>query len=246
MGKQSQRTFFDGVSATGTRESLGVFYAINKPVTDYCRAYLRANVSGRHILEYGCGTGAYALFMAECGAEQVIGIDLSPVRIVHAREHAQKRGLENAAFHVMDAEATTFEAGYFDMVFGGAILHHLHLDKALGEVVRVMKPGGKAIFIEPMGHNPAINLFRKLTPNLRVKDERPLRRRDLRLIETHLQQVNYRFFHLFTLLAVPFRNAPQFPSLLNRLSALDRALFEKIPIMGLLAWQVVITARKPA
>jgi SAM-dependent methyltransferase len=244
MGKKAQQTFFDQTSAGGTRESLRGFYAINKPVTDYCRAHLRANVIGKRVLEYGCGSGAYALFIAKCGAEQVFGIDLSPVRIAQAEENAARTGLENTAFQVMDAEAMTFESEYFDFVFGGAILHHLQLDKALSEVARVMKPGGDAMFVEPMGYNPAINLFRTLTPRHRVEDEHPFKRRDLRLINTTFQQVNHRFFHLFTLLAVPFRKTRQFPWLLDRLSAIDRGLFEKIPVMGLLAWQVIITAKK--
>jgi len=51
----------------------------------------------------------------------------------------------------MNAEELKFADDYFDIVCGGAILHHLDLNKALSEIARVLKPDGKAIFVEPLG-----------------------------------------------------------------------------------------------
>jgi ubiquinone/menaquinone biosynthesis C-methylase UbiE len=64
----------------------------------------------------------------------------------------------------MNAEATTFPDNSFDLICGSSILHHLNLDKACAEIRRILRPDGGAVFIEPLGHNPLINMFRKLTP----------------------------------------------------------------------------------
>jgi hypothetical protein len=47
------------------------------------------------------------------------------------------------------------------------------LSLACSEIARVLRPGGPAIFVEPLGHNPLINAYRKRTPALRTVDEHP-------------------------------------------------------------------------
>src|SRR5262249_34657484 len=51
-----------------------------------------------------------------------------------------------------------------DLVFGIAILHHLDLDLVAREVRRVLKPGGRAIFQEPVRNSPVIRFVRSLIP----------------------------------------------------------------------------------
>jgi SAM-dependent methyltransferase len=50
-----------------------------------------------------------------------------------------------------------------------AVLHHLDLEVALGEVRRVLKKGGLAVFSEPLAHNPLVRLFRAVTPFARAE-----------------------------------------------------------------------------
>ena len=47
-------------------------------------------------------------------------------------------------FHLMDAHSLEFEDESFDFVYGCAILHHLDYNRALDEIWRVLKPGGKS------------------------------------------------------------------------------------------------------
>ncbi len=138
-----------------------------------------------------------------------------------------------------------FEDSSFDIVCGTGILHHLHLHKALKELARILTPTGKAIFIEPMGHNPAINLFRKLTPRYRTAGEHPLTAKDLEVLKEFFHQANCDFFHLLSLLAVPFRNSRKFFWLLETLDNLDRKLFEWLPFLRLFAWVVTIILENP-
>ena len=59
-------------------------------------------------------------------------------------------------------KACVFES--FDFVYGCAILHHLDYHRALDEICRVLKPGGRILFAEPLGINPVAKLVRLVTP----------------------------------------------------------------------------------
>ena len=74
---------------------------------------------------------------------------------------------ENIELLVENCEKTKFEDNTFDIVYGTGILHHLNFDICLRELQRILKPRGSFLFIEPLGTNPLINLYRKLTPKSR-------------------------------------------------------------------------------
>lgn len=245
MSKQSQQQFFDDAISEDTRRSLGKFYSITDAISSFYRKYLCTHVPGKRVLEYGCGTGSFAFYIVQQGARQVVGIDISEVGIEQANLKAQALELENITFSVMDAEAMDFDDESFDVVCGSAILHHLDMETALSEIVRVLVPDGRAIFIEPMGYNPAINLFRRLTPRYRVEDEHPLKRADFDLIKQRFGHVDHRFYYLFTLLAVPFYRTPIRSKLTTIFHSVDQMLFKVAPGLKTLAWQVVIVAESP-
>ncbi|MEM8556461.1 MAG: class I SAM-dependent methyltransferase [Bacteroidota bacterium] len=146
-------------------------------------AYL-ANLEGRHALDFGCGRGERSLTMLGHGAT-VDGIDISKNYIAEAEQAALAAGYDPGHFRfvVGDAHMLPYDDGVFDLVVGDGILHHLDLDVALGEVHRVLKPGGRALFKEPLLDNPLLKLFRSLTPQARTEDERPLSAVDLVRIE---------------------------------------------------------------
>ena len=143
-----------------------------------------AGVDGKRVLDFGCGHGERSLTMLEHGAH-VDGIDISAVYVAEAERAARATGCapERFDFVVGDAHATPYPDAVFDLVVGDGILHHLDLDVALGEVHRVLKPGGRAIFREPLLDSPLLKLFRRLTPKARTEDERPLDAADLDRIE---------------------------------------------------------------
>ncbi len=194
VNKDNQKEFFDWTYGFSTREPLSKFYTIVESSRNYYeKLLLSSNCRNKNMLEYGCGTGSYAFFLAEYGAK-VIGIDISETGIKLAKERAKQEMVENVQFLLMDAEAMEFEDNSFDIVCGTGILHHLHLHKALSELARVLNPTGKAIFIEPMGHNPMINLYRRFTPRFRVEDEHPLTVKDLSLMKEFFHKVDWEFF----------------------------------------------------
>ena len=92
-----------------------------------------------------------------------------------------------------------FENNQFDIVYGLGILHHLNFSKCLDEIFRILKPNGTLLFIEPLGTNPIINLYRKFTPKARSKDEHPLINKDILLIQKKYKDVKIRYYGFLTL-----------------------------------------------
>jgi ubiquinone/menaquinone biosynthesis C-methylase UbiE len=221
------------------------FYSITASVNNDYRDYLFQNCTGATILEYGCGTGSYAFTLSHNGAQKVVGIDISEVAIEQATEKARKlRCADRASFLQMNAESLQLSADSFDIVCGTSILHHLDLNKALASITQVLHKEGKAIFIEPLGHNSMINLYRRLTPSIRSADEHPLLRSDFALIGQYFNKVEISYYYLSTLLAVPLAGLPGFNKLVAGLETLDRTLF-KMPLLSNQAWIALIKLQQP-
>lgn len=242
--KVHEKQFFDKTFETEGRKPVQKFYRVIQSSRKYYENYLFTHSKNKDVIEYGCGKGTYAFLLAKHGA-RVTGIDISEVAIKMANAQAEEQGVKNIEFLEQDAEAMEFDDNSIDLIFGTSILHHLHLNKAMNEISRVVKPEGKAVFIEPLGHNPLINLYRKLTPQYRTEDEHPLTMKDLKFIKGFFNLTYFRFFHLFSLLAVPFRNTKIFSSLLKIFDNLDAKLFKWLPFLRPMAWQVVIVVENP-
>jgi ubiquinone/menaquinone biosynthesis C-methylase UbiE len=243
--QEREAAFHDKAFGEGTRASTQRFYSIERINTDFYHSYLAERAPGKRVLEYGCGPGSAAFFLAESGAT-VVGIDISEVAIAQATEEAEQRGLgDRATFSVMDAEALTADDSSFDLVCGTGILHHLDLDRAYAELARVLRPNGEAVFVEPLGHNPLINLYRRRTPSLRTEDEHPLLMSDLKQAATYFTDTEFKHFHLQTLLAVPARNTGAFDSILGALDRADSALFRFVPVSKRYSWMVAMMLRGP-
>lgn len=198
---------------------------------------------GRRLLEYGCSDGESTRAWSSHGAI-TSGIDISPEAIRVARERAEKAGL-SIRYEVMNAEDMSFGDRAFDVVAGTGILHHLDLDRAYAEIARVLDDGGSAVFIEPLGHNPLINLYRRLTPAMRSEDEHPLQVRDLRLAGRYFDRVDIRYYNLFTLASVPFRNTPLYRPLHAFLRGVDGLLFTLLPFTKRYAWMILMECSRP-
>jgi SAM-dependent methyltransferase len=195
---------------------------------------------GADILEYGCAYGDNALRLAAT-ARSVTGIDISDVAIEKGRARARQRGLANVRLEAMNAEAMDFPDASFDLVFGSGIIHHLDIDRAFAEIARVLRPGGRAVFVEPLGLNPLIEIYRRLTPNARTPDEHPLLRRDFRRFDAAFRTTSCRFYGLTTLAAVPFRRTAAKAPLFALTRAVDRGLFA-LPAVKWWAWYSLMEA----
>lgn len=239
-----EKAFHNHRFAENTRKPLDKYYSISINTRKLFLDLMDSGLNDKTVLEYGCGEGSFSFDLAKKAA-MVHGIDISEVAIQTANKKAIDERLQNKIdFKVMNAEDLEFQNDYFDRICGNSILHHLDLKKSLFELVRVLKKDGNAVFIEPLGHNPMINLYRALTPKLRSEDEHPLKFNDLKFFEDFFSNVNITYFHLTTLLAVPFRNSKMFNNIFGLLNNFDSLLF-RYKFFKKNAWMIVLELSSP-
>ncbi len=230
-------------SAIDQRSKLRKYYSVNKHLEKFYTDTISGLCNEKKLLEYGCGKGERTKKWVRLGAI-VTGIDISSKGIEKARERMSAIGDYQADYFVMDAENTTFDDSSFDIVVGSGIIHHLKLTDSYREISRILHENGHMVFSEPMGSNPLINLYRRLTPSLRTDDEHPLLEQDIQLLRKYFSHVEAEYFTLFTLLAVPFRKMSIFSKVHGLLAKIDQVVFQ-IPHAKKLAWMVVIHAWNP-
>jgi SAM-dependent methyltransferase len=203
------------------------------------------DVSGKRVLDFGCGSGANTALLAGRGAH-VWAIDISEDLLRLARRRLDVSGRHGGAtFIAGSAHDLPFPDESIDVVFGIAILHHLDLDLVAREVRRVLKPGGRAIFQEPVRNSAVLRVVRSLIP-YHAPDvspyERPLTDAELRRFAARFQSCAVRAFNLphvqvGTLLPV-LRNHWQ------TLYAWDRRLLNRLPWLAQYASVRVISLTK--
>lgn len=148
--KNKVRTFWDskpcGAEGIPFPGSIEYFEAITKhryQLEPFINKYAQFDKwSGKKILEVGCGIGSDLLQFAKAGAD-VIGIDLSPKSASLAKSQLQAYGYQGDV-RTADAESLPFPDNLFDLVYSWGVLHHTpNPEKAISEIHRVIKPGGK-------------------------------------------------------------------------------------------------------
>lgn len=101
-----------------------------------------------HVLDVACGPGIVACAIAPHAAH-VTGIDLTPAMIEQARTRQATNGLANLDWRVGDATALPFADASFDRVVTRYSFHHLREPgRALAEMHRVCRPGGRIVVID--------------------------------------------------------------------------------------------------
>ncbi len=204
---------------------------------------------GKRILEIGCGLGLFALFLAIQEAEVHV-VDISSSRLDFLRKKAFELGLdERIHVHCAPAENLPFADEFFDAVYTKSVLIHTDLPHAAAEAARVLKPGGRGVFVEPLDANPLVNLYRRWfapkewkTIAVYFNPER------LRMLARPFGSMTVGHFYLIGFLAFfwqfGLKNLTLFRSTLAILHPLDRFLFRLLPPLKRLAWFAVACAVK--
>jgi ubiquinone/menaquinone biosynthesis C-methylase UbiE len=205
------------------------------------------DIQGKRVLEYGCGSGWFTKKLAEKGAE-VWAFDISAEAVDLTRSFLERENLsQNVHLDQMAAEDLTYDSRLFDLAVGNAVLHHVDLPLAMGQMKRVLKDGGRALFNEPLGHNPFLTLYRRTTPNLRSKDEKPLSFRDLKIIESNFNYFEHEEFY-FTAIASASWHFLGSDSLMLKtrdfLLQLDEKLLRYFPFLRRYCWYTILECRK--
>ncbi len=116
-----------------------------------------------HFLDIGCGTG-WAVGEAAKLVDykgMFYGVDLSPKMIEKAKSNF--RGKDNFHFIQANAESIPLNDDFFDIIICTNSFHHfLHPDKALHEMYRLLKKGGKIYILDPTADNWIVKIADKI------------------------------------------------------------------------------------
>jgi SAM-dependent methyltransferase len=203
----------------------------------WARLELRA---GQKVLDYGCGHGMAAVMLARRGAE-VFAVDISAGYITEASRRATLNGVVVRCVQA-DGEALPFPDASFDCVWGHAIVHHLCVKRAAAEVARILRPGGVAVFCEPWGGNPLLEIARRYLPypgKERTPEERPLTSGRLAHLRPYFANIHVEGFQLLALIRrLGWRKG------IKWLEHIEQGLLRRWPALWQWCRYVVITCRK--
>lgn len=192
-----------------------------------------ADLKDKQTLECGCGVGHTAALLAKSGAN-VTAYDLSPKSVETTRLRAQVSGIEDHLhlFAVAKGEELPFADESFDVIFGRAILHHIDPNRGSSEVYRVLRRGGRAVFLEPLGTNPVISFVRDHVwyPDKNpVGDDSPLVYDEIRKWGEGYSQFRYQEVQLFGALERFLGFSRNFD--LGPIHSFDRVLLKNVPFL---------------
>jgi SAM-dependent methyltransferase len=224
------------------------FYSTVGLSTRYVEGWIDRHSRGRTVLDYACGAGRNTIRAARAGATLAVGLDISPVSVENCRRRAAAEGVAAKTYFVQgDCEDTGLPSDSFDTILCMGMLHHLDLSYALPELRRLLRPGGRLLAVEALNYNPAIKLYRRLTPGLRTDWERRhiLSLKDVRFARRFFDLGEIRYWHLFSILATPLRRTPVFETALAVGDALDRVAL-RLPGVAQMAWMFSFELIKPA
>jgi ubiquinone/menaquinone biosynthesis C-methylase UbiE len=209
--------------------------------------HLVGDVTGRSVLDIGCGSGMNSALLAFRGA-RVTGIDISPSLVELAVQRARINGIaERTRFLVTSAHDLPFPDRSFDLVVGIAILHHLDVPLVARETLRILKPGGRAVFQEPVRNSALVRAIRPLIP-YRAPDispfERPLTDAEIDAFSSGFTRGRRRAFCL------PFVNLmqvlPGANKYVDRAYRLDAQVLRRFPRLRTYASNQVFEIKRPA
>lgn len=111
--------------------------------------------------------------------------------------------ISNIQLIQMDAHRMGFKEESFDLLFGNTVLMHLHREKFFPEAHRVLRKGGKAVFIEPLRFNPILVFYRFLLSESRKIRPQYLSPQEIPRLSTFFQIVRFRESYLLSLVFIP-------------------------------------------
>jgi SAM-dependent methyltransferase len=195
---------------------------------------------GDRVLEVGCGSGRYTLLLARRGVS-VEGLELSALLLERLRAHAAGR-YEIPLYCADVLHPPAGLEGAFDAVLGFMVLHHVHdLEATLAAASRLLRPGGRMVFLDANAYNPLFYLQMLLTPGMTWAGDRGIARMRPQIVlgafrDSGLRRATLRRFGFF----------PGFVADRPWGSRLER-LLEAVPIWRrLLPFQLFSAERPPA
>lgn len=258
-----EQEFHDALSECNARDMADVvrfFEGATSPENRFILQRL-GSLENKRILDLGCGSAGSSVYFARLKALPV-ATDISDEMLNFTRELARCEGVELEC-RVVNAMDIDYPDETFDVVYAANVLHHTAPEETLREARRVLKPEGMLAFIDPLRHNPVINLYRRMATDVRTPDEAPLDISIVRTCRELFSEVQYDTFWLSSLwIFVSFylfegvhpnderywvkvlREEKRLAKRFNRLNAIDGKLKEILPFLRRYAWNIALVAKK--
>ena len=200
--------------------------------------------AGKTLLEIGCGLGIELGRLGELGFD-VTGLDLAPNAVELANVNLKRKGVTGRAV-VGNAESLQFDDAAFDAVYSSGVLQHTpDMDRAIAEIRRVLKPGGRILIVLYHRHSWFYLLHRLSGQNIEFDDE------DAPIINAYTKSELRRLFSAFEDVSITCEYYR--PERTGR-SGIKAALYNHVfvPVMGALpqplvrnfGWHLVLTGNK--
>jgi ubiquinone/menaquinone biosynthesis C-methylase UbiE len=210
---------------------------------DFLKTFLKDKCRDKKILDYGCGHGIHSKWLKEAGGN-VVGIDLSDKSLEIAKEKV--KGVD---FIQMDCENLDFPDNHFDIVFDGGTFSSLSINKAFAEISRVLKKDGFLVGIETLGHNPVLNLKRKINKLVGKRtgwaESHIFKMKDIKMAEEYFGKKETYFFHLFSWIAFPFLDLRIGRFVLKLLERADKFFTVIFPFLKRYSFKIVFVFSEP-
>jgi ubiquinone/menaquinone biosynthesis C-methylase UbiE len=260
---QREQDFHDQWASTIDVDGIRVsdyFEACTAPENRFILKHL-GDVQGKFLLDLGCGAGENSVYFSKLGANCVAS-DYSPGMVETALKLAQVNGVkvEGRVINAMDID---YPDNTFDIVYAANLLHHIPDPLVtIKEIHRVLKPGGKMCFWDPLRHNPVINVYRRIATEVRTEDETPLHINLVGEVERLFGTTRFDTFWIATLwIFLQFYliekvnpnkerywkkiilEQARLKPMYSRLERFDR-LVKKLPLMKRMAWNLAVVATK--
>ena len=133
-----------------------------------------------------------------------------------------------------------------DLVYGENFLMYVDPAAIGREAARVLRPGGRAVFLEPTAHHPLIRLYRRLGSPYRGTSPRYFTIAAIADLGARFGRIGHREYYLASVLALPLVSRPLLFALAFRsLAALDSLIFHCFPQLKHFGWLTVVTLEAP-
>ncbi len=200
---------------------------------DYAFFKLFPKLRDTQILELGCGNGCLSRFFIRRDFA-IFSIDISKICCGFLKKSEPRSNPLKSC-----AEILPFKNNSFDIITAFVALHHFNLDLSLSEMNRVLKAGGRGIFIEPLSNSRLLYQLRQLIPV--ADNESPggggLRESELKQkLETHGFDFHIVEYELIT----RFERLPLAAGFQKFFRKIDYFLFTHLPFLRYFARTAVI------
>jgi len=220
------------------------------------------NVTGKTVLDLGCGLGEPTVYFALRGAD-VTAVDISKPMLSIVK-HVSKRNRVHVTTHQASVEDLSILGNKkYDIIYIGNLLHHVNFDKTLEEICKHIKSNGVVICWDPVAYNPFINIYRKIAHSVRSREEHPFGAVEIQKFRNHFGKVRVQWFWLttmiiFVLMFLSGRNpnrerywkaviyeGDKWKYVYKPLEVVDKLLISVFPFLGFMCWNVLIINTHP-